>query len=214
MRFALSAVCAAMLLVIAGPARSKDSPVPPAPHKVQPRTAPAVYVTGNYALTLRTPRASTYCPLPDSWVGSDHGSSFFLTPPAWCAGAGYPSSSRGFGPERTPRIEIYYGYWDEDMPRPPRCRSLGTVSFLGVPHQLCPRHTEGLSVVEVTGLYKAGPQAEAVLTLVTTGDRLARDLKTFREVAATVRSCTSTVRAGQRKTRFGSGAPCPRGQWF
>jgi len=210
MRFALSAALLVTALANSGPACPKDAPARPAPHKVQPRTAPAIYVTQNYALTLRVPKGATYCPLPDSWVGSDHGSIFFLTPPAWCAGVGYPSSSRGFGPDQTPRIELYYGYRDEDMPRPPRCRSIGTTLFLGKYYQLCPGHRGGSRTVEVTGFYEADQQAEAVLTLVTTSGRLARDLKTLRRVAATVRPC----RTKSQERDSEPGALCPKGSWF
>ena len=214
MRFARLTALLAMALVSAGPVRSKEAPARYVPHKVKPRATPAVYVTGNYALTLRLPKGATYCPLPDSWVGSDHGSVFFLTPPAWCAGVGYPSGSRGFGPDQTPRIELYYGYWDGDVQRPRRCRSIGAMVFLGKHYQLCPRYAGGSSVVEVTGFYQADQQAEAVLSLVTTRGRLARDLKTFREVAATLRPCrTKWEVAGQEKIS-GSGAPCPKGTWF
>src|SRR5271156_6676533 len=85
-----------------------------------PTPAPSLYVTENYALTFRTPPHTTICALPDSWVGSDHGTVIFLAPPRSCGRPGFPSSSRGFR-GNVPRIEVYYAYRVEETPAP-SCR--------------------------------------------------------------------------------------------
>ena len=38
-----------------------------------PRPPPSVYMTPNHGLLMRVPPRLSYCPLPDGWMGTDHG---------------------------------------------------------------------------------------------------------------------------------------------
>ncbi len=176
-----------------------------------PALAPPVFVSSNYALTFRPPPGAFYCPLPADWVGSDHGTTLLLTQPTTCGAAGYPSSGRAFTPENTPRIEVYYGYWDaDDAPAPDPCRQVGTVALLGGDQSLCRTDAEGFVVVKVTAHYEADVPAELDLTLVTTPARLARDLAAFRAMAGTARACAAAWKDDKgRPFTLGRGAPCP-----
>lgn len=177
-----------------------------------PKPAPAAYATPNYALTFQVPPGLTYCPMPADWVGSDHGTTLFLTPPKACGGVGLPSGGRGFTPARTPRIEIYYGWRSEDDPARPCRRPRGTVRFFGGRATLCRVRRDGLAGVELHARYRlSSSDAEAVFTLLTMRRRLARDLERFEALAQSARAC---VPEGAEKG-FGSGAPCPPGvRWF
>ena len=71
-----------------------------------PRPTPSAFVSEQYGLTFRTPPTSTYCALPEDWVGSEYGTTIFLIPPKRCYGAGYPSSGRAFEGSAS-RIEVF-----------------------------------------------------------------------------------------------------------
>ena|SRR5215472_294217 len=49
-----------------------------------PLPAPGLYVTSNYGLMAKIPKGLTYCPLPEGWEGSDHGTVLFIEPPSGC----------------------------------------------------------------------------------------------------------------------------------
>jgi hypothetical protein len=176
-----------------------------------PLPVPSVYVTRNYALTFTPPKAATYCPLPEDWVGSDHGTTLFLTPPERCGGAGYPSSGRDFSPN-VPRIEVYYGYWFEgDMDPPPCPQTVGAAKLIGKSRPLC--RADGQ--VSLSAIYKVDGPAQVILTLVTTPERLDADLATLRELAVTVRPCRAAYpMAGGKPLVTGTGRLCPAGKWF
>jgi hypothetical protein len=90
MRFAYWFPCAVAALLIGSFAYGETLSAHPLP-------VPALYVTKNYGLMVRVPPRRTYCPLPADWVGSDHGTTVFLVPPADCAAtAGYPSTARSW----------------------------------------------------------------------------------------------------------------------
>ncbi|HEY3797434.1 MAG TPA: hypothetical protein VGL58_03705 [Caulobacteraceae bacterium] len=177
---------------------------------VDPRAAPSVYATHNYALTFRTPPKVTYCPLPDGWVGSDHGTVLFLVPPRRCGGAGFPSSSRGFAPSDTPRIEVYYGYTRDGPPSVSRCRLAGTIRLINGERPLCASTDGRLTVLETLAPYDAGEAAEVSLRLVTQPRRLAADRKALAHLALSLHTC----RVLDFSPQFGSGAPCPNAPWF
>lgn len=182
-----------------------------------PALSPPVFVSSNYALTFRPPPGAYYCPLPADWVGSDHGTTLLLAQPKTCGEVGYPSSGRAFTPESTPRIEVYYGYWDaDDAPAPGPCRQVGTAALLGGEQPLCRTNAEGFVVVKVTARYEADIPAELDLTLVTTPARLARDLAAFRAMAGTARACAAGWKDDKgHPFTLGHGAPCPAdGRWF
>ena len=121
------------------------------PSFTQPRPAPPTYVSVIYGLTFPSPPGTTYCPLPDGWIGSDHGTILFLEPPTGCGDAGYPSSARGFVSRRTPRIQLYYGYVVRDDPVGQRCPGPPVMEFLGRARPLCRSHDDGMVEVTVSG---------------------------------------------------------------
>lgn len=181
------------------------------------KPAPAAYATPNYALTFAIPRGLSYCPMPADWVGSDHGTTLFLKPPADCGGAGYPSSGRSFAPANTPRIDVFYAWWsaedDGPFPRHPCQRPLGHVRAFGRPYPLCPVRRDGLVGAELHANYRVSSpgDAEAIFTLLTTPEALPRDLARFKRLVGSARGC----RPKGAETGYGSGAACPEGvSWF
>ena len=184
-----------------------------------PLPTPSAFVSERYGLTFQTPRSSTYCALPNDWVGSDHGTVIFLAPPTRCYGAGFPSSGRGFD-GNAPHIEVYYGYdlaEDEEGQKPPPCREVGRVEFLGKPRPLCQTTSRQRVEVMVSAKYIADQPAEATLTLVTSRARLEADLPSFEALLRSARTCTATWRddKGGKPFTTGSGASCPtNARWF
>ena len=182
-----------------------------------PVQAQGVYTTPNYNLTFQGPAGTTYCPLPSGWVGSDHGTTIFLTPPAACGGVGYPSSSRDFSPADTPRIDVYYGYApdDDDVPQPASCDAVGRSRLLGQHRTLCRNRQNGLISISIQSTYSADAPAELVIRLTTTANRIKQDMETLVAFAASVRTCTTHwKRPNGRIETAGKGAPCPEGGWF
>lgn len=190
------------------------SNAPAAPAR-RPFPAPAQFLTGLHALTFHSPAGSTYCPLPSDWVGADHGTTLFLTPPARCGGAGFASSSRGWDGAAA-RIDVYYGYWmGEDISEPPPCDRFGSIRLLGKDRPLC-REKDKAVTLSVSARFTGESDSEIALTLVTTPKRLIADLATFRAMAASVRTCSGVSHSYDHKGResgkpyrFGRGAPCP-----
>lgn len=184
-----------------------------------PRPTPSAFVSEQYGLTFQTPRNSTYCALPKDWVGSDHGTVIFLIPPKRCYGAGFPSSGRSFD-GNAPRIEVFYGYdlaEEEEGQKPPPCRKVGRVEFLGQPRPLCRTFSRQRVEVTVSAKYVADQPAEATLTLVTSRSRLEADLLRFAALLRSARTCTTTWRdeKGGKPFTTGSGASCPaEARWF
>ncbi len=174
------------------------------------RVAPPVYATHNYALTFRVPPGATYCPLPANWVGSDHGTVVFLRPPRHCDGSGFPSSSRGFEPADTPRIEVYYGYSIEDEPSVPPCDVAGRIRLIGSVRPMCRKRDGDLMVLQVDATYQADAPAEVSIRLVTTPARLERDTVVLRRLARSLSPC----RVSDATPPLGSGADCPEAGWF
>ena len=189
-----------------------NSPSPPHP-------TPKAFVSEQYGLTFDTPPGSSYCALPNDWIGSDHGTVLFLTPPKRCFGAGYPSSGRGFD-GNAPRIEVFYAYDvadDEEGSKPPPCNTIGRVRFLGESRRLCRKSSRREVDVSVSAKYPADQPAETTLTLVTSGSRLANDLAKFEKLLESTRTCTATWHddKGGKPFTTGAGAPCPTAaRWF
>jgi hypothetical protein len=155
-----------------------------------PVPAPPVFVGGDYAITFRTPPHLTICRLPADWAGSNHGTVVFLEPPRTCGGAGFPSSSRQFSGDPR-RIEVFYAYWDADVsPGLMTCRhTFGRAILFGRSRPIC-REMEGeRERLSVSGRYTADTSAWADVALVTSAQRLQRDLKTFRALAGSVKPC-------------------------
>jgi len=193
---------------------------PKAPKPTKPQPAIGDYATGVYGLTFKAPEGATYCPLPEDWEGSDHGTVVFLEPPRACYGAGYPSSGRGFEPAETPRIEVYYGYFmgeDETKPPPP-CREAGTATLFGKKTHVCRDSWHGMVTMNVSGQYVADQPAEVSLTLVAKPSTLDQYLPKFLAVIASIRTCSEEWSGGgpDKKNTFviGHGPRCPAGRWF
>jgi hypothetical protein len=186
--------------------------------KAPPKVAVGAFASATYAIAFTAPPRTTYCPLDDNWIGSDHGTVIFLEPPRFCQGTGYPSSSRGFEPN-VPRFEVYYGYdlaEDEDGSAPaPKCNRAGALALLGSVHALCRSPDRHRVVLWSRATYSAGSAAKVVLTMVTTPRRLRNDLSRFRAFAATVHTCKQFERDAKGKTlSWGVGPRCPRGDWY
>lgn len=193
----------------------------PAKEDLRPRPAPAHFVSYAHGLTFRSPAGSTYCPFPAGWVGSDHGTVVFLTPPHRCGGAGYPSSSRSWDSPAT-HIDVYYAYWmGEDEPAPSPCRRVGSIRMFGKSRPLCRREDRNQIVIDATARFRGDLDSQMTLTLVTTPKRFAADLATFRAMATSIRGCRAVSRAVDdnghkvgKPEALGVGAPCPRGGIF
>jgi hypothetical protein len=187
------------------------------PASIQAKPAPPTYPTPNYALTFHKPPGSSYCPLPADWVGSDHGTILFLSLPALCGGAGFPSSSRGFSPPNLPRIEIFYSYSDEDGQTKPSCNVVGKANLLSRQRPLCKDTSDGMTTITMSANYKADNPAQLIITLVSAPDRLDSDLRSLVVLANSVRTCSSHWSSADGKRAFvaGSGPPCPaNAKWF
>jgi hypothetical protein len=196
-----------------------------APDGVPPKPAPPVFATPERGLTFATPAGSTYCPLPDDFVGSDHGTLIFLAPPERCSNdAGYPSVARGFLPAATPRIEVFYAYRLDDSEVGPakKCRSAGTIQLFGAAQPLCLDHGGRTPSYSVQGIYQADSGMMLILTLVTSRARAAQDLKALEALAASARACSSIWHSedvnGKRDGpdgHLGTGPLCPEdSQYF
>lgn len=208
--------CALLCLLLQSAVSSGGPRKEPLPTK--PLPAQGAFATGNYGLTFESPDQATYCPLPNDWSGSDHGTVIFLEPPRACYGAGYPSSARGFQPADVPRIEIFYGYYlEEGQAKPPLCKSMGTVTLFGKRADLCGDKWHRLVTVNVSGRYMADEPAELSATLVAKPDDLGRYMPQFKALIASIRTCSeqwTSEGAGKKGTLvIGQGPPCPSSKW-
>jgi hypothetical protein len=177
---------------------------------IQPRPAPPVFVSSIYGLTFQTPPGSFYCPLPDDWRGSDHGTTVFLQSPEECGGAGYASSSRNYLRD-VPLVSIYYGYAFGDGERSEAsCKKAGRARLFGEPRPLCRKDKDGKVIISVTAGYMADSPAEAIVTLETTPNRLDQDIRRLVTLAASVRACSIVYYERGKKITMGSGIACPK----
>lgn len=178
-----------------------------------PKPAPRTFVSSDKALTFRSPAAASHCPLAKDWVGSDHGTVIFLSPPKACGPAGYSSSARNFRGD-PPRIEIYYGYWFEDN-APPKCARAGTATVFGKARPICKGDQKGKVIRSIHTRYTRDGGIELSVTLITTLARTQRDLATLHQLLGTIRTCSTTDRDAKGKRYiYGEGLPCPRGGIF
>lgn len=162
-----------------------------------PEPAPRVFASADKNITFPTPPGSIYCRLPDDWVGSDHGVNLYLTPPAACGGAGYPSSNRG-ATTTAAAISVFYGYdvVDAEFKAPAEpCLSIGSVMVLGRMTPLCEvKAGEGVVVTATVAYaaegFEADIPAEAVFRLRTTAERRVADMGAFETMLAATSLCT------------------------
>ncbi|WP_114950784.1 hypothetical protein [Sphingosinicella terrae] len=183
-----------------------------ASYEAMARPAPPTFVSVNYGLTFPSPPGVYHCPLPIGWIGSDHGTTLFLAPPATCGGAGYSSSSRRSAPVVPPHIRLYYGYVAWDDPVQTRCSGPEAALFLGQRRLLCRREDKARVELSVHAWYVSDADmespTEAILTLVTTRQRLDRDRAAFAALAGRIRTCSFDGR------RAASPEPCPPGEFY
>ena len=195
-----------------------------------PSPTPRLYVTHNHGVAIRIPPGLSYCPLPDGWVGSDHGTLLYIVPPAACppvAEAEHASSAF---------IGVYYGFNVAEYARadgtqgPPRSaaellhltcpapRSLPGVILLGRPALLCHSAKGPVVTIASGALFYLEPpapgryvQGRALnITLATTRPRLHRDFRLFARLLAQVSICTP-----EWARRTSGRAACPtRATWW
>jgi hypothetical protein len=207
--------------------------------QIRPLRARWRFASYQYGIAVRVPPGLYYCPIPEDWVGADHGRSLYLTPPTRCdSTAGYVLGPVG---EQLPRIDLYYAYnvGEGDYPdgsRPPRTAAelaqrdcarphrLRDVTLLGQPALACEeRHDAAIDIV-VSTTYDLEPRAERdspdaqlSITLVTTPARLASDRATFNSFVRNVYQCKAQWGSGDKSFWIGAapGRPaCPRnGFW-
>jgi hypothetical protein len=179
----------------------------------RPRPAHGRFTTNNYTLTVIAPPGLSYCPVPRTWVGSDHGTILFLIPPSRCGGVGYAASDRGALPANLPHIEIYYGFSDPDSSPSPPCEKIGEIRLLRQDRAVCAQRGGATIVRTVTALYKNDTANQLSLTLVTTPKRLASDMAVFTRLVEGFSTCTSDMILPGAK-RFGSGPRCKPGDFY
>jgi hypothetical protein len=179
----------------------------------EPRPAPRLYVTGNHGVRVQVPDGLYYCPLPEGWVGSDHGTTLFLVAPGDCEAGGTPAISifyafnvverdHGDGDERPPRT-------DAELRRDECPAGGGMVTGL----RLLGHSVPGCSVrdgsrvtISANAVYSLergwrGPDRTLAVTLSTSTKRLSADLVTFRRLLAGISICTPN------RTRSKTGRP-------
>jgi len=217
-RAAMATLICCVLLGSAWAAGPLKEPPPTAPKR-----AVGDFTSSNYAITLKAPEHAYYCPLPDGWEGSDHGTVLFLALPKACYGAGYPSSGRGFEPRDVPRIEVYYGYDlddSEDNHELPPCHTAGTARLLDKAAPLCRETKDGLAIITAEGRYVADQPAVLSVTLVVSPTDVSRFLPTFKMVLASMHPCRDRWEASDEHGKIvkfgyiGHGPACPSGQWY
>ena len=174
-------LCAALLAASLGLDVRAATPTYP------PERAAGEFSSANYAVTFPAPPDTFYCPIPNDWTGSDHGTVIFLERPTKCYRPGYPSSSRGFDPG-VPHIEIYYGLNVSEYV-PPRCRAVDRLELMGSRRPLCRLPDPKWIVLSVSTTYQSFDTTDFDATLVTTRARFTHDLDLFRRFVAAVRTC-------------------------
>ncbi len=180
-----------------------------------PQSAPPVFVSENHALTLRSPTGAMICRLPPDWVGSDHGTVFFLSSPGDCGGVGFPSSSRSFS-INAPRIEVYYGFLDEDESLPKCRRVVGSIKLAGKTRPVCRSKRSGLVEISASARYAGDGPSEVNVYLLTEPGRLAMDMPLLKALIASIEPCrVSWSNSDGKSGAYGSGKPCPKdGEFF
>jgi hypothetical protein len=168
----------------------------------KPLPAPRLYVTGNHGVHVVVPGGLTYCPLPEGWVGSDHGTTLFLVAPGDCEAGGTPAISifyafnviehdHGDGEERPPRT-------DAELRRdecPPGGRTVTGLRLLGRTVLGCSVRDGSRVTISANAVYSLErgwgmPDRTLAITLSTSTDRLSADLVIFRRLLAGTSICT------------------------
>lgn len=151
------------------------------------RPAPRIFASADKGLVLLTPLGSSYCPLPEDWLGADTGTTIYLTQQANCQPTG--EGVRPADPA-APSITIAYRQRDP-VAQTVTCRAVGGVRVLGQQTVMCEtRAPEGVTVW-VRGYFRGeGTDNVATFTLKTTPTRLLQDMATFRSLVEGAGVCT------------------------
>lgn len=178
-----------------------------------PRQAPAAFKSARFGLTFKTPRKASYCPLRNGWKGSDNGTLLFLVPPSRCGAASGSSTNRAFAPNPLPMLSISYNY--VGMTRPTPCRAVGKMKAMGADRPVCEVRRGGTVIRSVRATYIADIPSEVLVTLVSTPDRLGKDMDALRRVTGSLKACTATMQGPRGGFTIGRGKPCPPdARWF
>lgn len=178
-----------------------------------PRVAPAQFKSDRFALTFKTPKGVSYCPLKKGWRGTDNGTLLFLAPPARCGPASGPSTNRSFSPNPLPMLSVSYAYVGMTQHAP--CNAVGRVRVMGATQPLCEVRRGGTIIRSVRATYIADIPSEVLVTLVSTPERLNRDMDALKRIAGSLKACVATLRGPRGGFTIGRGKPCPSdARWF
>lgn len=110
---------------------------------------------------------------------------------------------------------MYYAYWlgDPGTGPSPCKRVIGRAMFIGRARTVCQAKQGHDLRVSVSARYMADTSAWVEVALVTTRERLQKDLRAFRAMTASFAPCR--VYDEQSRSSFGEGQPCPaEGRFF
>ncbi len=198
-------------------------PLPLSAAALPAEPAPRIYMTPNYGLLMKVPAGYFHCPLPDGWIGTDHGTNLFFTRPAQCDAASGPHIAidyehnvaeivRADGTEGPPRTALEFARLE--------CRGgailLTGLHLLGAPAAAC-RGRDG-AIQSFAAVYDLGPRpadedAPAYtlsVSLVTTPARRAGDERALLRLIRGISVCTPDWAVA-----FHGRAACPAGaRWW
>lgn len=190
------------------------------------KPAPRLYVTHRFGLVMRVPSGLSFCPLRDSWSGSEEGTVLFLKPPLTCLAPGHSSATRpidGFVPSITLRYHVNRSRedaYDGTIPKP-RTSEEFAEQFCAGPFEspdfklfgqqafTCRSDLPGNRIQIVLMAVYDSARSRLVLTLLTTPDRLTDDTQTLATLASSVAHCHAS--SGKDKHEA---AACPKGNWW
>lgn len=180
---------------------------------VPARPVPPQFKSSRYALTFKTPKNSSYCPLSKRWRGTDNGTVMFLVAPTKCGIAKGPSVSRPFTPNPLPMLSVSYTY--VGLSRPAPCQQVDKLKIMGKVQPLCEIRRGSTIIRTIRGTYIADIPSEVMVTLVSTPQRLKRDMNALHRVTGSLRACTAMLKGPRGGFTIGRGKTCPSDAvWF
>nr|WP_294847593.1 hypothetical protein [uncultured Sphingomonas sp.] len=181
---------------------------------VPARPTPPQFKSSRFALTFKTPKNSSYCPLRKAWRGTDNGTTMFLVAPMKCGlTIKGPSTNRSFSPNPLPMISVSYNY--VGVARPAPCAQVDKVKIMGRTQPVCEIRRGGTLIRSIRGTYIADIPSEVMVTLVTTPMRLKKDMDALKRVTGSLRACTAMLQGPRGGFTIGRGKACPAAAvWF
>lgn len=180
---------------------------------VPARPAPPQFKSSRFALTFKTPKNSSYCPLKKGWNGTDNGTVLFLVAPMKCGSARRTSTNRPFAPNPLPMLSVSYTYIG--LARPAPCQQVDKIKIMGKTQPLCEVRRGGTVIRSIRGTYIADIPSEVMVTLVSTPQRLKQDMNALKRVTGSLRACTAMLRGPRGGFTIGRGKACPSdAAWF